>query len=160
MGWKQFKRPTILQPDLIVLDLGLPTLNGIEEPPAGSARSLPQSKILFVSQESSPDDRGRGSESWGQRATSVKAYAGSELLPAAVEVVHDRQGKRFISSRSIGSCSVAQAKRRAPILCLMRSIVRPRAEGDPKQFHHRGTSEAGRKAHTSAHILTDSIPNI
>ena len=41
-----------LQPDLILLDVGLPTLNGIE-----AARRIcklsPNSKIVFVSQESS-----------------------------------------------------------------------------------------------------------
>ena len=43
-----------LQPDLILLDIGLPTLNGIEV--ARQVRKLsPQSKILFVSQESSAD---------------------------------------------------------------------------------------------------------
>ena len=43
-----------LQPDLILLDIGLPKLNGIE-----AARRIrrvsPETKILFVSQESSAD---------------------------------------------------------------------------------------------------------
>jgi CheY-like chemotaxis protein len=43
-----------LQPDLILLDIGLPTLNGIEA--ARRIRKLsPTSKIIFVTQESSPD---------------------------------------------------------------------------------------------------------
>ena len=43
-----------LQPDLILLDIGLPSLNGIEV--ARQIRKLsPKSKILFVSQESSAD---------------------------------------------------------------------------------------------------------
>jgi len=43
-----------LQPDLILLDIGLPTLNGIEA--ARRVREVsPESKILFVSQESSAD---------------------------------------------------------------------------------------------------------
>jgi DNA-binding NarL/FixJ family response regulator len=43
-----------LQPDLILLDIGLPTLNGIEA--ARQIRKLsPASKIIFVTQESSAD---------------------------------------------------------------------------------------------------------
>ena len=43
-----------LQPDLILFDVGLPTLNGIEA--ARRIRKLsPKSKVLFVSQESSAD---------------------------------------------------------------------------------------------------------
>ena len=53
-GRKRFSKPIELQPDLILLDVGLPTLNGIE-----AARRIcqlsPKSKILFVSQESSAD---------------------------------------------------------------------------------------------------------
>jgi DNA-binding NarL/FixJ family response regulator len=81
-----------LQPDLIVLDIGLPTLNGIEA--ARRIRKLsPESKILFVSQESSADVV---QEALGLGALGyvVKAHAGSELL-AAVEAV--RQGRQFIS---------------------------------------------------------------
>jgi DNA-binding NarL/FixJ family response regulator len=43
-----------LQPDLIVLGLGLPQLNGLET--AKRLRTLaPQAKLLFLSQESCPD---------------------------------------------------------------------------------------------------------
>lgn len=43
-----------LKPDLILLDLGLPTIDGIET--ARRIRKvLPRSKILFLSQESSPE---------------------------------------------------------------------------------------------------------
>ena len=43
-----------LQPDLILLDIGLPKLNGIEA--ARRIRdSAPRSKIIFLSQESSVD---------------------------------------------------------------------------------------------------------
>jgi len=43
-----------LQPDLILLDLGLPTLNGMEA--ARPIKKLsPNSKILFVSQNSAPE---------------------------------------------------------------------------------------------------------
>jgi DNA-binding NarL/FixJ family response regulator len=67
-----------LQPDLIVLDIGLPTLNGIEA--ARRSRKLaPESKILFVSQESSSDVV-QEALGLGTLGYVVKAYAGSELL--------------------------------------------------------------------------------
>jgi DNA-binding NarL/FixJ family response regulator len=82
-----------LQPDLIVLDIGLPTLNGIE-----AARRIhklcPKSKILFVSQESSADVV-QEALSVGALGYVVKASAGSEVLSAVGAVLADRQ---FISS--------------------------------------------------------------
>jgi DNA-binding NarL/FixJ family response regulator len=82
-----------LQPDLIVLDLALPTLNGIAA--ARRIRTVsPKSKILFVSQESSADVVQEALHV-GALGYVVKARAGIELL-AAVEAV--RQGKRFISA--------------------------------------------------------------
>ena len=86
-----------LQPDLILLDVGLPALNGIEA--ARRIRKLsPKSKILFVSQESAADVV-REALSIGALGYVVKAHAGSELL-AAVDAI--RQGKRFISSSLAG----------------------------------------------------------
>jgi DNA-binding NarL/FixJ family response regulator len=86
-----------LQPDLIVLDIGLPTLNGME----GAGRILklaPESKILILSQESSADVV-QEALSVGALGYVVKAHAGTELL-AAVDAVC--QGKQFISKGIIG----------------------------------------------------------
>lgn len=53
-GLEALQRAGELRPDVILLDIGLPTINGIE-----AARRLkmisPNSKILFVSQEFSAD---------------------------------------------------------------------------------------------------------
>ncbi len=80
-----------LQPDLILLDIGLPTLNGIE-----AARRIhkliPECKILFLSQESSADVVREAFDS-GAQGYVVKTFAGSDLL-AALEAV--RQGRQFI----------------------------------------------------------------
>jgi len=82
-----------LQPDLILLDIGLPSLNGIEA--AQRIRELSsRSEILFVSQESSADVVQKAL-SLGAAGYIAKVDAGSELL-AAVDAV--RQGRQFISS--------------------------------------------------------------
>ena len=53
-GLEAVQKAEELHPDLIVLDIGLPSLNGIEA--ARRIRKLsPESTILFVSQESSGD---------------------------------------------------------------------------------------------------------
>ena len=82
-----------LQPDLILLDIGLPTLNGIDA--ARRMRKVaPHSKILFMSQESSTDVAQEALD-LGALGYVVKAQAGRELL-VAVEAV--RQGRRFVSA--------------------------------------------------------------
>ena len=66
-----------LKPDLILLDIGLPTMSGIE---AGrQIRKLcPESKIIFVSQESDPDVV-QAALSVGALGYVVKTMAGGEL---------------------------------------------------------------------------------
>jgi DNA-binding NarL/FixJ family response regulator len=98
-----------LQPDLILLDIGLPILSGIEA--ARRIRKLvPDSKILFVSQESSADVV-EEALSLGPLGYVVKAYAGSELLPA-VEAV--RQGRQFVGSGLTGHRFTGAADTHAP----------------------------------------------
>lgn len=103
-GLEAVQKSEALRPDLIMLDLGLPGLNGIEA--ARRIRKLsPESKMLFVSQESSAD---LVQEALGLGALGyvVKAHAGSELL-AAVEAV--RQGRQFIGSGLTGLLSSKDA---------------------------------------------------
>lgn len=86
-----------LQPDLIVLDIGLPSLNGIEA--AQRIRKVsPESKILFVSQESSADVV-QGAFAEGARGYVLKTDARSELLAAVRAVLQDEQ---FVSGRFAG----------------------------------------------------------
>jgi CheY-like chemotaxis protein len=82
-----------LQVDLVLLDIGLPTLNGIEV--ARQIRQLsPQTKILFVSQESSPEVV-QEALSTGEGYV-VKRDAGRDLLAAVAAVV---RGERFVDPR-------------------------------------------------------------
>ena len=92
-GLEAVQKAEELQPDLIVLDLGLPTLTGIEA--ARRIRKLsPESKILVVSQESSVGVVQEALRS-GALGYVVKIHAGIELLDA-VEAV--RQGRQYLSS--------------------------------------------------------------
>lgn len=82
-----------LQPDLILLDIGLPNLNGIEA--AKRIRRLaPRSKIVFLSQESSPDVV-RYALSLGAMGYIPKPSASCDLLAAVEAVV---RGEQFVSA--------------------------------------------------------------
>jgi DNA-binding NarL/FixJ family response regulator len=96
-GLQAVQKAEELQPDLIVLDIGLPSLNGIEVA-RRVRKSSPKSKILFVSQESSADvvHEALGT---GAHGYIVKTDAGSELLEAVEAVL---RGEQFVGSRFSG----------------------------------------------------------
>jgi CheY-like chemotaxis protein len=86
-----------LQPDLILLDIGLPTLNGIEA--ALRIREVsPKSRILFVSENRSREIAEAALRT-GARGYVVKTAATSELLPAVEAVLQDKQ---FVSGSLTG----------------------------------------------------------
>jgi len=92
-GLEAVRKAGELQPNLILLDIGLPTLNGID-----AARQIrehsPNSKILFFSEIRSLDivERALGTGAVGY---ILKSDAARDLL-AAVEAV--LEGKQFVSS--------------------------------------------------------------
>jgi DNA-binding NarL/FixJ family response regulator len=96
-GLQAVQKAEELQPDLIVLDIGLPSLNGIEVARRVRKVSL-KSKILFVSQESSADMVGEALGT-GARGYVVKNDAGSELLEAVDAVL---RGGLFVGKRLSG----------------------------------------------------------
>jgi DNA-binding NarL/FixJ family response regulator len=92
-GLEAVQKAEELQPDLILFDVGLPKLNGIEA--ARRIRTVsPESKILFVSQESSADVVQEALR-LGALGYVAKTQAGIDLL-AAVEAIC--QGGRFVSA--------------------------------------------------------------
>ena len=91
-GLEALQKAQELQPDLIVLDLGLPSLNGIEA--ARRIRKLsPESKILFASQEFSADVV-QEALAVGALGYISKIRIESDLL-AAVDAV--LAGRQFVS---------------------------------------------------------------
>ena len=92
-GLEAVEKAQELRPDLILLDIGLPGLNGIE-----SARlirkSLAESKIIFVSQETSASIV-QEALSLGACGYVVKPQVETDLI-AAIEAV--LQGRTFVSA--------------------------------------------------------------
>ena len=83
-----------LAPDLILLDIALPSLTGIEV--ARRLRAIvPNSRILFLSAHISPAIVEAGLAA-GAHGYVVKMDAGEELLEAIDAIIQDR---RFISAR-------------------------------------------------------------
>jgi DNA-binding response OmpR family regulator len=96
-GAEAVRKADQIQPDLVLLDIGLPKLNGIE-----AARRIlevsPLSRILFVSQGLSVDALGEG---LGLGATGfvAKPDASRELLTGVNAVL---RGETFLSRRLFG----------------------------------------------------------
>jgi len=92
-GSEAIQKAEALKPDLIVLDIGLPKLNGIEA--ARRIRQLaPSSKIIFLSQYNSLDVV-QAALSTGALGYVCKTDARRALLPAADAVL---RGRQFVSS--------------------------------------------------------------
>src|SRR5215467_12280217 len=83
-----------LRPDLILLDIGLPKLNGIEAAHRISEVS-PASKILFMSENRVPDIALQALRT-GTGRYVVKSDAASEFLPAVEAVL---EGRHFVSAK-------------------------------------------------------------
>ena len=91
-GLQAVQRAHELRPDLILMDIGLPGLNGIDA--AGKIFQLtPGSKILFLTQESSAD-LVREVLNMGAHGYVLKSQAEGELLGAIEAVL---EGKRFVN---------------------------------------------------------------
>ncbi len=92
-GLEAVSKALELQPDLILLDIGLPTLNGMEA--ARQIRTLsPRSRIIFVTQESSYE-MVREAASLGAWGYVAKTSVARDLLTAVDAVV---KGRQFVSS--------------------------------------------------------------
>ena len=93
-GLEAIQKAGELQPDLILLDIGLPKVNGIVA--ARRIRNVaPKSKILFLSQELD-SDVAQAALSEGGHGYVVKSDAEKELFAAVKAVM---QGKQFVSRR-------------------------------------------------------------
>lgn len=102
-GLEAVAKAAELQPDLVLLDIAMPKLSGIEA--AARIHLLaPQSKVLFVSLNTDSDIV-QSALSDGARGYVLKSRIERELLPAIEAAL---QGKRFVSPGLYpGGCSEA-----------------------------------------------------
>ncbi len=96
-GLEAVQKAQEMNPDLILLDVGLPKLNGIEAAHR-IAEVVPGAKVLFVTQESTADVVSAAMSN-GAYGYVVKSEAGSDLLPAIETAL---RGGRFLSARLRG----------------------------------------------------------
>ena len=103
-GLEAIRKAQELQPDLIILDIGLQTVNGIE-----AARRIladdPAARILFLTGQQSPDVA-EAALSIGARGYLVKSQAGGAILRAMEAVA---AGARFISPGLVADPTIATA---------------------------------------------------
>jgi DNA-binding NarL/FixJ family response regulator len=96
-GAEAIQKAEELQPDLILLDVGMPEVNGIEA--ATKIRGVaPKSLILFLTLQRAADIA-REAMNAGARGYVIKTDAESELLSAIEALL---RGEQFISSRLKG----------------------------------------------------------
>ena len=100
-GLEAIQKAERLQPDLVLLDIGLPTLSGIEVAKR-MRRVAPKSKILVLTQESSQDVVEEAANV-GVLGYVLKCHAQGELL-AAIELI--QEGKQFFGSGLKGTRSL------------------------------------------------------
>jgi DNA-binding NarL/FixJ family response regulator len=92
-GIEAIEKAERLQPDLILLDIGLPKLNGIRAAEQ-IRKTAPHSKILFLSQENAPDVI-QAALDLGALGYLHKTRTHRDLLPAIKSVL---AGKQFVST--------------------------------------------------------------
>jgi DNA-binding NarL/FixJ family response regulator len=91
-GMEGIRQAEALRPDVVVLDIGLPTVNGIEA--AGRIRSLvPDARLMFVTIESSLDIVDQAFSS-GAHGYVYKPRAQRDALPVLDAII---RGGRFVS---------------------------------------------------------------
>jgi len=104
-GLEGLQKAEELQPDLILLDISLPKLNGIEL--ARRVRKLvPKAKILFLSSNADPDVI-RAAFCAGGAGYVLKMDAGGALLDAMEAVL---LGKQFVSRSLMGIENLTNAE--------------------------------------------------
>lgn len=93
-GLEAVQKAQAMQPDLVVLDIGLPMLNGIEVA-RYIRRVSPKSKVVFLTENHSYDIAEMALQT-GAPGYVIKSSVARELIPAIKAVL---EGRRFLSAQ-------------------------------------------------------------
>jgi len=86
-GLQAVQRVAELKPDLVLLDIGMPVLDGLRAA-SQIQRVSPHSKIVFVTQEDDADIQ-RAAIDTGALGYILKSNAASELLPTIIDALRN-----------------------------------------------------------------------
>ena len=100
-GLEAIEKTTILKPDLVLMDLSMPQLGGLEATRV-IRRRIPTTKVLVISQNDPAMSSAQAIEAgaWGYVS---KATLGTDLLPAIERFSQEQRGPDVDSG---GGCSV------------------------------------------------------
>ena len=88
-GLEAVHKATEFRPDIVLLDVAMPILNGIEAAPKIREAS-PQSRIIFVTSNGDADVKAAALAT-GAEAYLSKVHAASQLLPAIETALYEHQ---------------------------------------------------------------------
>lgn len=88
-GCEAIEKAAQLHPDVVLLDIGMPLLNGLEAAPR-IRRASPDSKIIFITQEQDNDIR-TAALATGAEGYLLKSNVAGELASAIYAAVGSRQ---------------------------------------------------------------------
>jgi|SRR5262249_13966562 len=94
-GLDAVQTTTRLCPDIVLLDVGMPILNGIEAA-RRIRQSSPSSRIIFVTQENDKEIRAAALAT-GAEEYVIKANTTSQLIPAVEAALRDSYDARALS---------------------------------------------------------------
>jgi two-component system, NarL family, nitrate/nitrite response regulator NarL len=98
-GWEAIKKAAQLRPDVVLLDIGMPPLNGLEAAPR-IRRASPDSEIIFLTQQQDDDIR-TAALATGAAGYLLKSDPACELVSPIHAAMDSAQPHRAAMSPSL-----------------------------------------------------------
>ncbi len=127
-GWELLDSVAVSKPDVILLDIGLPMLNGIEAMRRLSKIS-PETKVLIVTAHNSPEYVVEAFRA-GASGYVLKRCAASELTTAIRELMNGHTYVTpLVADRAVAAARDSKLRRTPPLTARQREVLQLVAEG-------------------------------